>query len=309
MEYHVSMKRTPLSPMAQAPLRSGRTRLSDEETEARMLHAATEIIERFGLTVSLDHISFEDVIQRAAVSRSAAYRRWPYKEMFFNDLLKELAKAARPAAVAGFAQTVPLLRGIALDHLDSLGSAEGRADLVRELIRRGALNDFETMFGSTEWRTYLALHSTFLSVADDDLRRSLQVALAESDRDFIARIARGWSQLAGLFGYRLRAELDATFETVATLASATLRGLVIIALSTPDIASRRLQARPLGATEAAAWSLAGLTAASIADAFLEPDPDIDWTPERLDGVRESLEQLAFEPSAPVRRATSRRRSP
>jgi AcrR family transcriptional regulator len=261
-----------------------------------MIHAATEIIERFGLTVSLDHISFEDVIQRAAVSRSAAYRRWPYKEMFFKDLLKELAKAARPAAVAGFATTVPLLGGIALDSLDSLGSAEGRGNLIRELIRRGALNDFEIMFGSIEWRTYLALHSTFLSVADDDLRQSLQIALADSDRDFIARIARGWSQLAGILGYRLRAELDASFETVATLASATLRGLVIMALSTPDIATRRLRARPLGATKAADWSLAGLTAASIADTFLEPDPDIDWTPERLAAVRKSLEQLAFEPA-------------
>ena len=158
------------------------------------------------------------------------------------------------------------------------------------------MNDFEIMFGSIEWRTYLALHSTFLSVADDDLRQFLQIALAYSDRDFIARIARGWSQLAGILGYRLRAELDASFETVATLASATLRGLVIMALSTPDIATRRLRARPLCDSKAADWSLAGLTAASIADTFLEPDPDIDWTPERLAAVRKSLEQLAFEPA-------------
>ena len=63
-----------------------------------MLHTATGLIDASGLTVSLDHISFEEVIQQAGVSRSAAYRRWPYKDLFFSDLLKELAQATRPAA-------------------------------------------------------------------------------------------------------------------------------------------------------------------------------------------------------------------
>jgi AcrR family transcriptional regulator len=295
MEYHVSMNTTPLPPIVQAPLglAGRRPRLSDQETEARMLHAATEIIGHSGLTVSLDHISFEEVIQRAAVSRSAAYRRWPYKDLFFSDLLKELAKAARPAAVAGFETTIPLFRETARAHVDWLETPEGRNNLLLELIRVGALNDFETMFGSTEWRTYLALHATFLSVADDDLRRDLQTALAESERAFITRIARGWEQLAGLFGYRLRAELDATFETVATLASATLRGLVIMALSTPQLASQRLNARPFGAPDVGEWSHAGLIAASIAYAFLEPDPTIQWTHERIASVRQALEHLAM----------------
>ena len=34
------------------------------------------------------------VIRDADVSRSSAYRRWPYKDLFFSDLLRELAKAA-----------------------------------------------------------------------------------------------------------------------------------------------------------------------------------------------------------------------
>jgi AcrR family transcriptional regulator len=297
MEYHVSMNLTPLPPIAQAPMRlSGRRpRLSDQETEARMLHTAIEIIDRSGLTVSLDHISFEAVIQRAAVSRSAAYRRWPYKDLFFSDLLKELAKAARTAAVAGFETTFLLFRDTALAHLDWLETPEGRNNLLLELIRLGALNDFETMFGSTEWRTYLALHATFLSVADDDLRHDLQTALAQSERAFITRIARGWEQLAGMFGYRLRAEFDATFETVATLASATLRGLVIMALSTPDLASKRLKASPFGTMDMGEWSHAGLMAASIAYTFLEPDPNVEWTHERRAGVRQAFEHLAMEP--------------
>ena len=58
-------------------------RLSDDETGQRMLAAAVAMVHRTGLTVSLDHISFEDVIRDADVSRSAVYRRWPYKDLFY----------------------------------------------------------------------------------------------------------------------------------------------------------------------------------------------------------------------------------
>jgi AcrR family transcriptional regulator len=261
-----------------------------------MLHTATVLIDDSGLTVSLDHISFEEVIQQAGVSRSAAYRRWPYKDLFFSDLLKELATAARPAAVSGFEATTASIRQIALAHVDWLETADGRRDLVLEMIRRGALNDFETMFGSTEWRTYLALHATFLSVADKKLRSDLQTALAKSERGFITRIAASWEQLAGLLGYRLRPEVQGSFEMIASLASATLRGLVIMALSTPETASRRIQARPVGAARAAEWSPVALTTASIAFAFLEPDPAVEWNSERLAEVRRALGELGTVPA-------------
>jgi AcrR family transcriptional regulator len=140
-----SMKVTPARTAAHGPLGlARRPRLSDHETEQRMLHTATALIDGSGLTVSLDHISFEEVIQQAGVSRSAAYRRWPYKDLFFSDLLKELAQAARPAAVSGFEASSAAIREIALAHLDWLETPEGRHDLVLELIRLGALNDFET---------------------------------------------------------------------------------------------------------------------------------------------------------------------
>jgi AcrR family transcriptional regulator len=256
-----------------------------------MLRTATALIDASGLTVSLDHISFEEVIQQAGVSRSAAYRRWPYKDLFFSDLLKELARAARPAAVSGFEAAAVSIREIAMAHLDWLETPDGRHDLVLEMIRRAALNDFETMFGSTEWRTYLALHATFLSVADEELRNDLQAALATSERGFISRIADSWEQLAGLLGYRLRPEVQGSFEMIASLASATLRGLVIMALSTPEIASRRIQARPFGAAQTAEWSQVALTAASIAFAFLELDPTIEWDDGRLAEVRRALGSL------------------
>ena len=264
-------------------------RLSDEQTEQRMLQAAIAMVNATGLTVSLDHISFEDVIRDARVSRSTVYRRWPYKDLFFSDLLKELAKAATPAAITGEETAVANIRRIVLEHREWLQTAESRNDLVLELMRQGAVQDFETMRNSTEWRTYLALHTTFLSVADDTLRSELQAALAETERSFISRIATAWERLVGLLGYRLRPELETTFETFASLASADLRGLVMMALATPEIATLRIRAKPFGAAQTADWSLCGIGIASIAMTFLEPDPTVVWDEARLAAVRRALE--------------------
>ena len=279
--------------MTQAPLTltRRRLRLTDQETERRMLDSAIAAIGRSGLTVSLDHISFEEVIQQAEVSRSAAYRRWPYKELFVSDLLRQLARAARPAAVVGFEASATTIRRIVLEHVDWLETAELRHHLLLELFRHLALDDFEEMSGSTEWRTYLALHATFMSVADARLRSDLQAALAASERSFTSRIAGAWEQLAGLFGYRLRPELHATFGMLASLVSATLRGLVIMALSSPEIGSQRLQAQPFGAVEGAEWSLPAITTAALAFAFFEPDPMVEWSPHRVAEVRRALGAL------------------
>lgn len=281
--------------MAQAPGILGRRqrRLSDDETEERMLEAAVAMINQTGLTVSLDHLSFEDVIRDARVSRSAVYRRWPYKDLFFSDLLKELARAAVPAATTSPETTLVPITRFLFDHFGDLAADEPRRNLVLGLMRQASVWDLETMHGSTEWRTYLALHATFLSVADETLRGELQAALAESERAFIERIAVSWQFLAGVLGLRLRPEVDASFETIANLVSAVARGLVLMSLASPDVATRPIKARPFGASEEAEWSPAAIALTSIATTFLEADPAVIWDAERLAGIRTTLESVEF----------------
>jgi AcrR family transcriptional regulator len=278
---------------SQAPTglaRRGR-RLSDRETEQRMLRAAVAMVHRAGLTVSLDHISFEDVIRDAGVSRSAVYRRWPYKDLFFSDLVKELAKDATPAAI--LTAELDLIRRVVAEHPDWLGTPQTRHSLVIELIRQLSLLDFRALYGSAQWRTYLALHATFMSLADGELRDQVRAALARSEQAHKAQVAGAWEQLARLFGYRLRPELGATFETLATLLDATMRGLVIMALPTPELADCRVQAHPFGAAREDEWSLPAIGLASIASAFLEPDPEIEWDNERITGLHQALTSLAL----------------
>jgi AcrR family transcriptional regulator len=275
---------------AQPPtgLSQRRRRLSDEETERRMLDAALALVNRTGLTVSLEHISFEDVIRNAAVSRSAAYRRWPYKDLFFSDLLRELADATAPAATVNEETGKEMLRRVLAAHRGDLASAEGRHDLVTEMVRRAAVADFEAVYGSTEWRTYLALQVTFLSLPEGALRDEIQAALARSEQGFIDRIAAAWERFAAVLGYRLRPGTGGSFATIATLASAALRGMVTMALSNPELGARRARANPAGASTAADWSLIGMAAASLAMTFLEPDPDVDWNQQRLASLHDLL---------------------
>jgi len=264
-------------------------RISDQETEQRMLQVAVDMIKRTGLTVSLDHISFEDIIRDADVSRSAVYRRWPYKDLFFSDLVKELAHDATPTIVN---DELDLMRRVVAEHPDWLETPEGRHGLLSDLIRQLALFDFQTMYGSAGWRTYLALHATVMSLAGGELRDEVQVALARSEQSRTARVANAWEQLAGIFGYRLRPEVGATFESMAMLLSATMHGLIVMALSTPEIATYRAQASPLGAAGKDEWSLAAIGIASVATAYLEPDLAITWDEQRLTSVRQALSSWA-----------------
>lgn len=255
-----------------------------------MLRTAVAMVRRTGLTVGLDHISLEEVIRAANVPRSSVYRRWPYKDLFISDLVKELARAAMPTAAQNEA-IVGLIRRVVGEQADLLASPEGRRSLVFEVIRQAAVADFEVLHRSPEWRTYLALQATVMSLAEGELRDQLRTILVESQRDHIARVASAWATMTRMLGYRLRPELGATFETLASLLTAAVRGLTLMAISMPELAAARVHGRPFGAGGEAEWSLPALEIASVAAAFLDEDPDVEWDAARLDGVRKAVESL------------------
>ena len=273
--------------------RRGR-RLSEPETEKRMLEAALAEVKRRGLTVSLDNISMEDVIKDADVSRSAVYRRWPYKDLFVSDLVKVLAEAAVPSP-ADHEAIIGVIKAVAAEHGSWLRTAEGRHGVLVEVFRRTALADFEALYRSPEWRTYLALHATFTSLPAGQLHDEVQATLARSQQGFIGRVARAWEHMAGLFGYRLRPELGASYEVLATLVSAFSRGLVLMSLSMPELVEERLTANPLSAAGTEEWSLAATGMAAVAFTFFEPDPAIEWGPERVAMLRKALAALSAPP--------------
>ena len=257
--------------------RPRRTRISDQETERRMLATAAEAVAEAGLAVSLDHIRLEDVIREAGVSRSAAYRKWPTKDAFLGDLLLELARGQAPMAALGTDEANAAIRRILterLDELDELDTIEGRRHAVAALVRETADQEFRRITTSPQWRTYLALTATFAGLPEGELRDQVGEALATSERTLTAGVARSHDAVARLLGLRAT---QIGIEDLAHLVNAQMRGMVVKALVQPELAERTSRIADED------WSLVAVGVSALVLAFLEPDPD--WDVARL---REAL---------------------
>ncbi len=253
-----------------------------------MLDAALATVNRLGLTVSLEHISLEDVIREAGVSRSAVYRRWPYKDMFFSDLLRALARAVEPAEVPDARPAVDQVRAVVRERPELLRTPEGRHALAVEMLRVGNLTDLAAMAESTAWRTYMALHATYLSLDDGELRDEIGDSLAASERALVQRTAQNFAAYLSLMGYRIRPELSADVETVIAVTMPLVRGVIIMGSAAPEITARSMHGNPFDVEGEGEWSPVAVAMTSIALTYIEPDPAVEWDEARVEQVRETF---------------------
>ncbi|GIG70324.1 TetR/AcrR family transcriptional regulator [Phytomonospora endophytica] len=263
-----------------------RRRQSEDEVAERMLTTAMGMVTATGLTVSLDHIGFEDVIREAGVARSAVYRHWPYKDLFFSDLLKELAKGAGPAMTQGEPSAY---RALVRERLDRLADPGERLALVAELVRVGAAAELLAFRDSPDWRTYIALQATFLSLPESELRDEVRAALTRSESELTERLAGAYEAFAGLVGCRLKPALGIGYADVARLTSAAMRGMVIMAPTSPALTTETIATDPFG-LGTAEWSAPGLAIAGIVMGFVEADPDVVFDDARTAALRALLDQ-------------------
>ncbi|BEL04299.1 hypothetical protein Q0Z83_024900 [Actinoplanes sichuanensis] len=142
---------------------------------------------------------------------------------------------------------------------------------------------------SPAWRTYHALCVTVFGLADSDLREQVQIVFVQSEKVCITQVAEAWRTLTGLFGYRLRAELDADFETLTSALSIAMHGRLVAELGAPDIAGRHITASPYGAPERERCTLSALSVAGVAMTFLEPDPEAEWGEQSLYRIHQAID--------------------
>jgi AcrR family transcriptional regulator len=250
-----------------------------------MLAAAAEMIHESGLTVSLEHISIEDVIRRAEVSRTAAYRRWRYKDEFFADLLRELARDPHPAAVGTQARYAELGEFIS-GHLHWVETVDGRARLHAHAMRLSGAVDLLLLASSHRWRSYVALQAAVLSLDDSDFRTELQDRLAASERQIHERLAANYAAIAALAGLRLRPDAGVDFLDVAIMCSAVMNGVALKAQSDPALITQTVGSPVDDSAEP--WSIPAAACIAIQGFYLEPDPDITWEERRIARVKDVL---------------------
>ena len=134
----------------------------------RVLNTALSQITEHGMTVSLEHLSLEEIIRASGVSRASAYRIWPNKQRFLADVLVSAVRATRLEvdSQAEVAQLTALL-----DANPSFATdAQVRRDVIVEGLRISIQADFERIASSPQWATYLSLNATCRGLADSSLR-------------------------------------------------------------------------------------------------------------------------------------------
>ena len=254
-------------------LGASKRRLSDNEIQRRMMEAAEAMVETTGLTVSLDHLSFEEVIQRAGVSRSAVYRLWPYKEEFYLDLVCELAGPSWQRSVLGNEETIARAMDVVLANQEKLSTAEGRQWLVREAIRQVTSFDFEALAGSKQWQTYVALAGTVLSLPEGEARSRVLAALKSGEDVFQKEITGFYETMARILGFRMREPYGGDFSVLTMCGASVLEGLALRYWVSPELAETKFLL-PNGADQTE-WSIASIGYLAIFEQLIEVDPEYD----------------------------------
>jgi hypothetical protein len=253
-----------------------------------MLEAGRELAIEAGAALTIEHLRVEEVIQRARVPRSSAYRMWPYREEYIDDLLCYLAGAGnwfndRPVFDP---ETFTVLKQVVEDSRELIGSLEGRRALLREIVRLTVAQNYAALTESGTWRLHMALAATLGSTRTGEARQKIAAALEESQRVSRDSLVAVFGFLAAELGLRMR-DPAATIQHMLLaggllVQSMALRNVQVRAAADGDDAGEAalvdtLLNVPLPGPgphgQPAEWTLAAFAFMGLVDAFIELDPD------------------------------------
>ena len=260
-------------------------RVDDGEVRQRMIKVAADFIRDEGLTVSLDHLNYELIIQAAAVPRSAAYRLWKKKEDFFADLLQDVAASRWQGSAMFSEEVVAKALDAALVFRDELDSSEGRKRALLNAARVGIQYEYESLIKSTEWQTYVALLATIMSLPDGALKSTLIDNIRNAESSHVEKAAEFYSIFSRLVGFRIRQEFDGNFEVMASVVAAIVEGFALRSIVAPPMHSRQYIMDAFGLGLNVDWSLTAFACISALEPLVEEDPDYRPTPDLLSIVQ------------------------
>lgn len=254
-----------------------------------MLEAGRDLAIESGAALTIEHLRVEEVIQRARVPRSSAYRIWAYREEYIDDLLCYLAGVGnwfndRPVFDP---ETFTVLKQAVEDNRELIGSPEGRRALLCEVVRLTVAQNYRALTDSSLWRLHMALSATLGSTRSGEARQKIAAALEEAQRVSRDSLVAVFGFLAAELGLRMR-------DPAATIEHMQLAGGLLV----QSVALRNVQVRaaaggddecgeaakvdallnePLPGPglngQPAEWTLAAFAYMGVVDAFIELDPD------------------------------------
>ena len=263
-------------------------RVPAEEVRRRMLEAGRDLAIESGAALTIEHLRVEEIIQRARVPRSSAYRIWAYREEYIDDLLCYLAGAGnwfndRPVFDP---ETFTVLKQGVEDNRELIGSPEGRRAVLCEIVRLTVAQNYAALTESGTWRLHMALSATLGSTRSGEARQKIAAALEESQRVSRDSLVAVFGFLAGELGLRMR-------HPAATIEHMQLAGGLLV----QSVALRNVQVRAAAGDDdsgeaalvdtllnvplpgpglhgqPAEWTLAAYAYMGVVDAFIELDPD------------------------------------
>lgn len=253
-----------------------------------MLDAALEITQETGVQFSLNGLVFDEVVRRAGVSRTSAYRRWPTRDLFYGDVLVELAKGTILVGSDDVVllQLIPIIR----ERADSMATAQDHRNLVIELLRVSLQADYGHISTSLQWKTFHALLASHTGIADTELRERVASSLAATLNGFNERRARLYAQMSALIGYRLIPPLVGPegFDLMSRAQGALFLGALRDEATLRQVEVPRIM-RAFGSTELREWTPTIYMLAASILAYVEPDPHVRWDENRIGDLITALE--------------------
>lgn len=170
-------------------------------------------------------------------------------------------------------EAIRLVRALVADNLEMLQTVEGRRNLLREVVRRGARENFESLAWSPQWLAYVTLTGTVMSIDDKEQKDRVLTALRDSESAFIGRMGDFYQDLSIVIGFRLRSGVP-SFQVVAAIGAAVVEGLSLRRVIAPDVVDTPVMVG--GPNGAEPWHLASVGFLGVLEQMIEPTEGYDF---------------------------------
>lgn len=210
-------------------VQSKRARLTRDEVRRRVLAVATTALAETGVTVGLHHLNMEELIRQVGVPRSSAFAAFGGKEELITEIMVELLLPEgdqllgfSPGVLDAVRDTLVAHRH-RLQHADGSIDREGRAAVLREVVRVALSLNVAEVASSASWQTYMALSLSSRSL-EPTRRRRVESALRDAESRFVQMMASLYAEQLPPLGRTPKAGV--TWLLVATAAAAIVEGMV-----------------------------------------------------------------------------------